>query len=499
MKTTVLNLDPFDDATSTRDKIARCGTGRILLVLPTAYKILDRRVDLVLLSRFSQEQGAQLAIVSDDREVQAHARETGIPYFESVSLAQKLPWRRTRFQRRFFERDSHKPILAELQALAHQNNRGLLILKNRRLQIALFIIALVAIAAMVFFFLPSATIILPVIKSDQSLDIQVSASPNITSINPSGSIPAATGTTVIELSDQAPSSGTVVIPDKAAVGRAKFTNLNPMSVTVPKGTVLIAYGPPLERFVVTDGATVPAGSGKTAFVLIQAVKAGSEGNVDAGEIRAIEGSLGLQLTVTNLEATDGGKDRTVPAPTQADYVALRASLLKKLSQAAVQKLQSGLLQDEIFIPPSLKLDLVLNERRDAPVGGPADNAKLTMRAEFSAWHVRKNDLRLLAQIVLDAVLESGSTGLADTLQMENLGDPQLQNGVAQWKIKASRQAVRVWNEPAVIDAVLGQRLADASQILKRNLGLENPPRIILAPEWWPFLPGLDFRISVRTE
>jgi hypothetical protein len=499
VKTTVIQLEPFDDVNSTRDKIARCGTGRILLVLPAAYKVLDRRIDLVRLSRSSQEQGAQLAIVSDDPDVQAHARETGIPIFTSAAVAQKIPWRRTRFKKRFLERSENKPDLADLQVNASETRRSIFFAGNRKLQVVAFVIGIISLAALAWFFIPSATVTLPVMKRDQDLDIQVSTSPSYLTVNPVGTIPSAIMTTIIERSAQTASSGTVVIPDKASAGQAQFTNLNPMAVIIPQGTILIAYSAQLVRFEVTAAVTVPAGSGKVALGSIQAVKAGSGGNVAAKEIRAIEGSLGLQLTVTNLDPTQGGTDRTVSSPTQADYSKLREDLLKDMNGAAFQDLQSRLQAGDTIISSTLKLTSILSEKRDAQAGTPSDTARLTIRAEFIAWHFRNTDLNQLAAIVLDAKLESGNAGLPATLQETNLTEPVVQNGAVRWQVHLHRQIIRVWDKQEITNAVLGQTRDAAAQILVNHFKLDQPPRIQLIPDWWPFMPGMSFRIEVKVE
>jgi hypothetical protein len=498
VKTTVIKLEPYDDVNSTRDKIARCGNGRILIVFPNAYKLLDRRLDLILLIRSSQEHGAQLAIVCDDPEVQTHAREVGLPIFTSVTVAQKLPWRRAHFKRRSLDGHSNGSTLADRQAYARDNKYVAFFRQNRRVQIAAFIVALVAVAALACFFIPSAAVTLPIIKHEQTVEIQVAASPATLTVNPNGAIPAAISSVIIELSGQFPSSGKVVVPDKAAVGRAKFTNLNPMPITVTKGTILIAYSDQLVRFEVTDGVTVPSGSGQTAFVLIQAVKAGSGGNVAAGEIRAIEGSLGLQLTVTNLEATQGGSDRIVASPTQADYSKLKENLLKQLNQSALQELQARQKTGDQVIAPTLKMVSIMNEKRDAEIGTPANNAGLTLRAEFNALYFHSDDVARLAGLVLDMRLNQGEQGMPASLQIINLGDPKFQNNLAQWQIRASRQVVRVWDKQSIAAFVAGRASTSVAQQLAKQLGLESPPRIELSPSWWPFVPLLPFRIEVRT-
>ena len=73
MKTQIIQLEAHDDIVSTRDKMGWSQTSRIVLVWPNKGKILDRRLDLVLLQRHSMLLGAQLALVTQEEEILFHA------------------------------------------------------------------------------------------------------------------------------------------------------------------------------------------------------------------------------------------------------------------------------------------------------------------------------------------------------------------------------------------------------------------------------------------
>ena len=66
MKTQILQLETYDDQVSACDKIKWSQADRILLVWPARGKILNRKLDLLLLKRQSIAQGAQLALVTRD-------------------------------------------------------------------------------------------------------------------------------------------------------------------------------------------------------------------------------------------------------------------------------------------------------------------------------------------------------------------------------------------------------------------------------------------------
>lgn len=497
MKTTVIQLEPHDNIVSARDKMAWCRSGRILLVFPDSARILGHKIDLVLLYRSSQKLGAQLAIVSDDPDIQINAREIGIPVFVSPSVAQKSPWRRTRFRRKIFDKKETSAKLSELQAKA--KILGSKYLQSPKIRMAVFVFAILAVLFLAWFFIPSAKIILPVVQKKQTLNIPVWASPALLAINPSGGIPATVSSAIVETQGQASSSGTILVADMPASATVKFTNLTPTVVNVPVGTILLTFSSQSVRFKVLQSVSVPAGSGQTINASVQAVKAGSEGNVAAGAINAFEGSLGLRLVVTNPEAAHGGTDRTAHTPTLSDYIALEDKLEGQLSQAALQEIQAKLSPGEKIISGSLKFSTIVQEKREPEVGSPGDSLKLTLRAEFRAWHIQNNDVARIAEIALNANLEPGMEEVGGSFSTVDLDQPQFQNDVARWNIQTSRDIQRIWDKERIVSAVLSQRPDQAVQILVNQLGLEKNPQIEMQPAWWPFMPALLFRIDVSVQ
>ena len=87
MKTQVIQLEPYDDVISIRDKMSWAKTDRILLVIPRRSKILARILDIRLLQRHAELVGARLAIVTRNVHLRLIAQELEIPVFSKLSLA----------------------------------------------------------------------------------------------------------------------------------------------------------------------------------------------------------------------------------------------------------------------------------------------------------------------------------------------------------------------------------------------------------------------------
>src|SRR5258708_30758516 len=93
MKLQVIQLEPYDDVTSVRDRLAFVRTERVLLVLPRTATILKRKLDLVLIQREAARRGARLALITRDLDVIDNASELNISTFSSVRASQRGTWK----------------------------------------------------------------------------------------------------------------------------------------------------------------------------------------------------------------------------------------------------------------------------------------------------------------------------------------------------------------------------------------------------------------------
>jgi hypothetical protein len=200
MKTSVIQLEHHDDVISTRDKIAGSKSARILLIWPERGAILNRKLDLVLLQRFAQKIGGQLALVTSDADVLFNAAEQGIPIFETAEEAQKKPWRRPRNKRRGTLRRERKPVDLE-KMRSKLPPKKLDKVENPALRIAAFMVGICAALALILFFLPNAQVKLALAEQNQTLNLGIRADPKITSPDLSGELPAYPKTVVVEGQD----------------------------------------------------------------------------------------------------------------------------------------------------------------------------------------------------------------------------------------------------------------------------------------------------------
>ena len=506
MKTFIVQLETHDDVISARDKISWAKARRVLLVWPRRGSVLDRPVDLLLLSRHAKQNGAQMALVTRSPQVKTHAAELGIPVFKSATQAQAVVWRRPRGSRRSpngFEAQEHTPpdaaaLRAQARALAQPDPFDARWLQNRWLRLAAFLLGLAAFFALALFFAPGAQVTLTPRRATQSLTIPVRADLSTRSAGASGSLPVETLTVVVEGRDETPSTGTARIAAAPATGEVLLTNRTDQPVTVPAGTVVVASGLAPIRFEFTASGTVPSGVGQTLTMPVRALTPGSRGNIAAGQIRALEGPVGLQLTVENPSPIRGGLDRPAPSPSTVDTKTLRDRLSAELEANAMDEILALLGSDRRLVEGSLRRVKVLEETRQPETGQPSDILEIALRAEYAVWVVREEDLQVVASASLNAVLEDGYTAVPGSLGIDFASSPRWQDGEARsasWDLRIEREVIAMLPEEQVIQAVRG-RSADAARQGLSTLPLAAPPVIQINPAWWKTLPFLPFRIAV---
>ena len=503
MKTYVVQLENHDDVISARDKISWSKAPRVLLVWPRRGRVLQRSVDLLLILRHCQHLGAQLAIVTANGEVKSNAYDLGISTFASAEQAQQTNWRRTRgaqSNNRLATRRVRPPAVAQALRELREQFQSIPV-QSRRLRLALFTAGVLAFLTLVIFFAPGATITLTPAQKNQQISLPVWAQSAIQAANPSGGMPARSLSVVVEGRDQINSSGRMRVPDGFASGQIALTNLTGQVVEIPAGSIVLTTGADPIRFTTTHSAQVPAGLGMTHTVIVTAVLPGQDGNVAAGQIRAMEGTVGLQVVVENPQPASGGSDRYSPAPTLLDAQNLREKLLASLEKMALEELHTKSDPRQLMVDGSLRVRTVLEEYRDPAQDQPADVLQLTLRVEYEAWYVEEADVQAIAQAALDANRHANYQpvpgSLIYQLKMQPTASPgNLLGANFQGQLTAERRIKAVWSDYATIQAITGRRLADAAMILKTRLELTAAPAIEIYPSWWRRLPFLPARISL---
>lgn len=496
MKTQLIPLESHDDLISVRDRMSWAKTPRILLVWPKSERIALRPLDLKVLQRHAAALGGQLGLVTRHRNIRREAQAQGIPVFNSTGQAQRKPWperdlhrKRVRRHPRQNLRETRRQVRAKEEAWrSHPATR-----------ISFFSFGVLAVLAMASLFIPRAQVIVTPETDVQSVTLPILADPSLDSVFITGSIPSHELQVVVDGEAQASATGRVPVPVSRAEGLVTFRNLTEQPVSIPAGTVLTSTGLPGVRFLTVGTGDLEAGLEATLDLPVEAESPGAEGNVDAGAIQAIEGNLGLLVTVTNEEPTNGGRNRLTDAPTERDHTRLREKLLTDLEAQALSEMEALLAQNDQFFTDTLSVDQVLEETYDPSLGQPGDSVNLSMRVAFSAWYASGDDLTKLASTVLNASKPEGFSAVTEPLSFEALNEQRTDSkGVTHWVLRVSRELVMQVDEGKIVPLVQGRSHSAAQAQLNDTLDMPNRPKIQLTPEWWPWMPLIPFNITVET-
>jgi hypothetical protein len=352
---------------------------------------------------------------------------------------------------------------------------------------------------MVALFILRAQIKLEPISKTQSLVLPVVASPEVASVFITGSVPAREKRIIVEGTQTVNVTGEGVVPQSKAKGIAEFRNLTQQAVTIPAGTV-VRNGEGI-RFVTTVNSEVDAGVGKILQLPIEAMEGGISGNLEPETITAIEGRLGLSLSVTNPKATTGGRELPSVQASDADRERVKSLLMKNLEKEARQKFEAELSTGDLPLGQGMTVSQIISEEYDPPAGAAGTSLKLDMRVEYLSHYAAASDLSELAALALNASLPTGFHAAdAEDATLKPESNPVVaEDGTAKWKMRAERKIIQQIDPARVTQLVQGFGVWNVRSKLKENLPLAAAPEIQLTPSWWPWMPIVPFRISVVTE
>ena len=270
----------------------------------------------------------------------------------------------------------------------------------------IFAAGVIAFVVVIGLFIPSANIYLHPETEPFEITIEARANPSIKNSSLSGSIPATILTNEVPLSKDGQSSGIIRIPGSAASGEVIFRNLTDQVISIPSGVIVRTTKDPIIRFQTDQAIVLTAGVDSEKAVKVTCLSGGVIGNVPAGEIQAVEGEIGGNVLVTNLNAFSGGMEIKTFAPSEDDYINARQDLLKELSEKAYQEFVVN--HPEAFLLPRNTLEMIeiIQESHYPEIGIPGDRFKLELVAKFSVWEINRSDIQPVAEKAILTILDN---------------------------------------------------------------------------------------------
>ena len=505
----ILFLELDDEITSAVGRLRAASERTVALVLPAGSRIASSRINFRLLAREAEGMGTQLTIVSPEATARALASAAGLPTFGTVDRYESAMAGGVEAAGELegiADRQGAEVIgVAEPAPLPVVHGRRRYALPGVRggaIVAALGILALfgAGTAAAAYFLLPEARVtVTPRVEAFGPLVFEVTADPGAPAGDPGGGIvPAAWLETTVEAQDTFPATG-IKVDETKATGSVRFSNYgNETNRSIPSGSIVktgsgIAFR--TLRDVVVPKAQVGGPPG-TASVNVEAVKAGTAGNVGAGKITTIPtGFNPILLKVTNPNATSGGTHVETKVVRQSDYDAAVTALNEQLGASFGEWLDATVAESQaLVLPESAVLDPAEVDTADADVvGNEADSFDLAAQATGRVLTVdpavleAAGDVRFRSSEVPAGHVLIESSVTVQYHQVES-DDPAL----PRFELTADGRGYRQLDAAALEQLILGKPFDEALTILRPY----GDPVIALTPDWFGTIPQLDWRVTV---
>lgn len=500
MKVHIVHLDSHDDYASARDKLCWAKSPRVLIVWPKYGRILNRRLDLVLLQRYASQHNLQIGLVTHDAEVLDNAEALSIPTFDKADNVTDAGWRRR-------ARGRPKPMPAspkrkeipiptsDVRIETHPTTMTSL---HKILRVLLLIFTFTVFGCFAILLVSHAELVITPLTKTQAVDFVLLLDPSLDAPGLDGSIPSQFLTVRVSDDLRLPTSGEVAVPDSPAKGFVTFTNLTSDSIDIESGTGLRATNFDNQRFVTLESVSLSGEIGAEVEAAIEAAVPGPAGNLSTGAIDAVEGTLGLQVEVTNIVYLSGGENEIHAAVAEEDFNRLEKALQESLEDQALQMLSAQLIDDQILLVNSLNLTHQYERIFDREIGEPADTLGLTMDVEFSVYAYLQSDAQTAAKFSLDDQLLTGFQPVPSSFGFEVRHDNvRMQNDNFEIDTQAWQEIFLPPDKDLLREILQWEKPAQALSLVSQRINVTEPPKLNLHPAWLPRIPFLVTQISIR--
>lgn len=294
--------------------------------------------------------------------------------------------------------------------------------------------------------------------------------------------------------------------DTKATGVEEFRNLTTNDIRIPVGTLVQTTDSPPNRFLTTEEKILPRSSILpptigTVRINIQAIDGGTKGNVGSDKITRAASS---EYLVSNPAPTTGGDTKKISVVLRVDYDTASAQADSPLREAGLARTAKwngdaaapkdtrvyGVWVKQTGIsPPS---DVVNTEPKDGTF-------TLTATGTATAYRVSNAQPRAQAISSLHGEL-SGSPGMTfdnDSAVVDIVLGPSVGENGVQWRVRARAQQYASTEAAQMKAALTGRTLGEIEKVAAargfKKLAVET------WPSWWPLLPVLDSRITIKVE
>lgn len=293
--------------------------------------------------------------------------------------------------------------------------------------------------------------------------------------------------------------------DVKATGVEEFRNLTTNDIRIPIGTLVQTTDSPPVRFLTTEEKILPRSSILpptigSIRINIQAIDGGPKGNVGADKVTR---AASTEYLVSNPAPTTGGDTKKIAVVQRVDYDTASAQADGPLREAGLARTAKwngdaaapketrvyGVWVKQTGIsPPS---DVVNTEPKDGTF-------TLTATGTATAYRVSNSQPQAAAINSLRSELAgSGMTFDNESVAVDIVLGPNVGENGVQWRVRARAQQYASTEAAQMKAALTGRAVNDIETVAAargfKKLSVET------WPSWWPLLPVLDSRITIKVE
>ncbi len=377
--------------------------------------------------------------------------------------------------------------------------------KRRRLPLApiaafaLLLLLVAGVAYGAYTFLPTASITLRPMTTQVSVPpFTVTADPNVAVVDAAaGVIPAEVVALPLHVEGTFSATG-IEARETRATGVVRFRSENTLNaVPIPAQTV-VSTSDGVE-FVTQDAVTVPRASFETGpatvDVAVRAVRAGTRGNVAAGEVMHLPPAIATQLiTVRNAEPMTGGRRVEEALVTQDDYDAAVASLGGQLDAALATALADpdSIPRGLVAFPSTAELGQAQPDQSAvALIDTVAPTFTLALDAQGQVIAVNEELIEEVAASRVAAQLPQGQALVDDQVSATSDAGTVVGSTI-EYEVTADALALDQPSPQEIVEAVRGKSIAEARQALAQY----GDADVTLWPDFIDRLPEQPARINV---
>jgi hypothetical protein len=289
-----------------------------------------------------------------------------------------------------------------------------------------------------------------------------------------------------------------------ATGFERFTNLTTNEIRIPRGTIVTTSDNPPIRFqtieekVLPRSALLPILTFGTVMIGIEATELGPRGNVPAGRITQ---DSSLDYMVTNPQATTGGELRKIPVVTAADYESAVARSdqdpeVKRAIDARIEDWRGKAAKDTIVYGYTWKRTGVSPPSEVVGDEG-SETFQITVTGTVTAYAVANAEPKRTAIDKLGREVDSRMALDVSSAAVDMVIEPRVEENGVRWRVRARGQQYTRANVDQMRAALAGRAFEEVAPVVDRaGFRLQS---YSAWPSWWPRLPVLDSRITIRIQ